>query len=65
MKYLVNDPKSGLFTTCVRRVDAFASANVLKVLMEVTLLSPTSMRVKDRNPGTWLRRGTKRSARAG
>src|SRR5216683_8112181 len=45
----------------VRRADAFASANLLKVLMKVTLLSPASRRVKARNPGTWFRRGTRRS----
>src|SRR6266496_2256282 len=45
----------------VRRADAFASANLLKVLMKVTLLSPASMSVKARNPGTWLSRGTRRS----
>src|SRR5213078_2452024 len=38
----------------VRRADAFASANLLKVLMKVTLLSPASMSEKARNPGTRL-----------
>src|SRR5947207_3035793 len=45
----------------VRRADAFASANLLKVLMKVTLLSPASMSEKARNPGIRLRRGTRRS----
>ncbi len=48
--------------SCVRRADAFASANLLKVLMKVTLLSPDSRSVKDRNPCTWFRRGTRRSS---
>src|SRR6266496_2011718 len=58
----MNTLRCSVCHSCVRRADAFASANLLKVLMKVTLLSPASMSVKRRNPGTWFRRGTRRSS---